>query len=45
VEWLQNGTYTFETERALLGRVAAALWAILVGARIREREGQRSGSL
>ena len=35
LEWLQNGTYTFETQHPPLARVAAALGPYLLGARIR----------
>jgi hypothetical protein len=35
MEWLQNGTYTFETQHPPLARVAVALGPYLLGARLR----------
>jgi len=35
MEWLQRGTYTFETQHPPLARVAAALGPFLIGARVR----------
>src|SRR6202011_3363486 len=37
LEWLQNGSYTFETQHPPLARVGAALGPYLIGARVRGR--------
>jgi len=37
MEWIQNGTYTFETQHPPLARVAVALGPYLIGARVRSK--------
>ena len=37
MEWLQNGTYSFETQHPPLARVAAALGPYLIGARVQDK--------